>query len=87
MRTAIRERVTSPRAFLSTLLHELCHHLDCVHLGLPESFHTRGFYARVDGLYHLALGTPSDARRPLRWVKLGSRWRMDWRNPKGSERS
>ena len=40
---------------------------------------TRGFYSRIDGLYHLALATPEEKRKPLVWIKVGSRWRVDWR--------
>jgi hypothetical protein len=78
MRTAIREKVSSPKALLNTLLHEFCHHLDCTRLGWPQSYHTRGFYTRIDHLYHHALGTPPAARRPLRWIKRGSVWAIDW---------
>ena len=78
MRTAIRERVSSPRALLNTLLHEFCHHLDCKRLSMPQSYHTRGFFWRIDHLYHLALSTPPASRRPLRWVKRGSVWMIDW---------
>jgi hypothetical protein len=78
MRTAIRGKVTSYRGMLNTLLHEFAHHLD-VHLfawrGTP---HTRGFYWRVDALYHLALGTPEEKRKPLVWIKTGTYWRIDW---------
>lgn len=79
MRTAIREKVSSPRALLNTLLHEFCHHLDCTRLGCPESYHTRGFFTRIDHLYHHALETPPGKRRPLRWIKRGSVWSVDWR--------
>ena len=79
MRTAIRAQVSSPKALLNTLLHELCHHLDATRLNCPESPHTRGFYARVDHLYHFALETPPEARRPLHWIKRGARWQIDWR--------
>ncbi len=78
LRTAVRGKVSSPRSFLSTLVHEFCHHLDCVKLEWPGSFHTRGFYGRVDQLYHLALATPDAQRRPLHWVKMGGVWRIDW---------
>ena len=78
MRTAIRERVSSPRALLNTLLHEFCHHLDNARLSLPQSYHTRGFFWRIDHLYHLALATPLAARRPLRFVKRGPVWAIDW---------
>jgi hypothetical protein len=78
MRTAIRGQVSSPKALLNTLLHEFCHHLDCARLRCPESFHTRGFFSRIDHLYHLALGTPAERRRPLRWVKRRGVWSIDW---------
>ena len=78
MRTAIRERVSSPRALLNTLLHEFCHHLDSARLAMPQSYHTRGFFWRIDHLYHLALATPLAARKPLRWVKRGTVWAIDW---------
>jgi hypothetical protein len=78
MRTAIRGQVSSPKALLNTLLHEFCHHLDNTRLACPDSPHTRGFYARVDNLYHFALATPDQARRPLQWVKRGTRWQIDW---------
>jgi hypothetical protein len=85
MRTAVRAKVTSHRGLLNTLLHEFCHHLDVHAFDLPETPHTRGFFARVDELYHLALATPPEARRPLVWIKQGSAWRIDWRQlrPKG----
>jgi hypothetical protein len=87
MRTAIREKISSPRGLLNTLLHEFCHHLDCTRLACPGSFHTRGFYTRIDHLYHHALATPSHARGPLRWIKRGSVWAIDWRRlarPRGA---
>ncbi len=79
MRTAIRGQVSSPKALLNTLLHEFAHHLDATRLGCPESLHTRGFFTRVDQLYHYALATPEGARRPLHWIKRGARWQIDWR--------
>jgi hypothetical protein len=83
MRTAIRERVSSPKALLNTLLHEFCHHLDCTRLSCPQSYHTRGFYTRIDHLYHLALATPPQARKPLRWIKRGAVWSVDWNRLRG----
>jgi hypothetical protein len=79
MRTAIREKVSSPKALLNTLLHEFCHHLDCTRLAWPGSFHTRGFFTRIDHLYHHALDTPPAARGPLRWIKRGAVFAIDWR--------
>lgn len=78
MRTAIRKQVSSPKALLNTLLHEFCHHLDGTRLSCPASFHTRGFYLRIDHLYHHALATPLAVRRPLRWIKRGGVWSVDW---------
>lgn len=78
MRTAIRGQVSSPKALLNTLLHELCHHLDNTVWSSPDSPHTRGFFGRVDDLYHHALGTPPALRRRLHWVKVGSVYRIDW---------
>jgi hypothetical protein len=85
MRTAIRGQVSSPRAHINTLLHEFCHHLDCTRLCCPESYHTRGFFWRIDHLYHLTIGTAPDRRRPLRWIRRGGVWMIDWaalRGPK-----
>ena len=79
MRTAVLGKVTSHRGLLNTLLHEFCHHLDVRALQLPDTPHTRGFFARIDHLYHLALGTPAARRKPLVWIKMGSSWRIDWR--------
>ncbi len=52
MRTAKHKRVVAFRAFLRTLLHELCHHLDYHLYRLPDSFHTEGFYKRESNLFH-----------------------------------
>lgn len=78
MRTAVLGKVTSYRGLLNTLLHEFCHHLDVKKLGWPDTPHTRGFYGRVDDLYHLALATPPQDRRPLVWIKSRNGWRIDW---------
>jgi hypothetical protein len=79
MRTAVRGKVTSHRGLLNTLLHEYCHHLDVTALELPDTPHTRGFFARVDDLYHLALATPPGKRKPLAWIKRGGVFQLDWR--------
>jgi uncharacterized damage-inducible protein DinB len=52
MRTARQKRVVAFRTFLRTLLHEVGHHLDYTLLGLADSFHTQGFYARESHLFH-----------------------------------
>jgi len=78
MRTAVLGKVTSFRGLLNTILHELCHHLDVKHFGWPDTPHTRGFFGRVDELYHLALATPAADRKPLVWIKGRNTWRIDW---------
>jgi len=78
MRTAVLGKVTSYRGLLNTILHEFCHHLDVKRFGWPDTPHTRGFYGRVDDLYHLALATPTADRRPLVWLKGRNTWRIDW---------
>jgi hypothetical protein len=76
MRTAVRKEVTSFGTFVSTLCHEFCHHLDFQKFGLPDSWHTRGFYERAAVLYHHARATPL---KKLFWVPMsGGRWRIDW---------
>jgi hypothetical protein len=84
MRTAIRAKVSSPKALLNTLLHEFCHHLDCKRLKCPESYHTRGFYWRIDHLYHLAIATPPERRKPLKWIRRGGVWAIDWNKLRAS---
>ncbi len=61
MRTAKQRRVVAFKAFLRTLLHELCHHLDYELYALPDSFHTEGFYKRESSLFHQLV---TDAERP-----------------------
>ena len=56
MRTAQRHQAVKFRTFLRTLLHELGHHLDYELIGLPDSFHTEGFYKRESSLLHQLLG-------------------------------
>lgn len=76
MRTAVLEKVTSYGTFLSTLCHEICHHLDVVYFDFPNTFHTRGFYERAGILYHHVRGTPV---RPLVWDRMrDGRLRINW---------
>lgn len=63
MRTAARGQVVAFRTFLRTVLHELCHHLDLELLGLPETFHTRGFFQRESSLFHQLVPGESAAAR------------------------
>jgi hypothetical protein len=55
MRTAARKDVVAFKTFLRTLVHELCHHLDYEMYGLPETFHTEGFYKRESTLANALL--------------------------------
>jgi hypothetical protein len=76
MKTAVRKEVTSFGAFLSTLSHEFCHHLDFERFSFTDWWYTRGFYERAAALYHCARGTPL---KRLYWVAApGGRWRIDW---------
>jgi hypothetical protein len=83
MRTAVQGKVTSYKGLLNTLIHEFCHHLDVEALGFGSTPHTRGFYERVDELYHLALATPPEKRKPLAWRKYGATWYLDWPKMRG----
>ncbi len=76
MRTAVRAKATSFGTLLSTLCHEICHHLDVVRMDLPNTFHTRGFYERAGLLYHHIKGSPL---RPLVWDKQkNGTFRINW---------
>jgi hypothetical protein len=66
MRTVKLKRVVAFKAFLRTLLHELCHHLDYELYKLPDSFHTEGFYKRESSLFHQLV---PDAEQPARTGK------------------
>jgi hypothetical protein len=59
-RTAIRQQVLAPGAFVNTLLHEWTHHFDFAALGLSRSPHTAGFFTRLRWL-----ATAVDAARVL----------------------
>jgi hypothetical protein len=76
MRTAVLQKPSAFGTFLSTLCHELCHHLDLVHLELPNTYHTRGFYERAGLLYHHLRDTPL---RRLVWTRLADgRYYINW---------
>jgi hypothetical protein len=83
LRTAILKDVTSFGTFLSTLCHELCHHLDFELFGFHDSWHTRGFYERAAVLYHHARGTP---KKQLFWIpQRHGQWQINWtRTNRGS---
>lgn len=48
--TAKQKKVRATKSTLTTLLHEICHHLDYDYINLVKSPHTAGFYKRIDSL-------------------------------------
>jgi hypothetical protein len=64
MLTAKRRQVVKFKTFLRTLVHEVCHHLDYVLLGLRDSFHTDGFFKRESSLVHQLLRGRGGAHLP-----------------------
>jgi len=76
MRTAVLGKMTSYGTFLSTLCHELCHHLDVVCFDCENTFHTRGFYERSGLLYSHIKDVPN---RPLVWDRQkNGALRINW---------
>jgi hypothetical protein len=69
-RTAVRQKVITPKVFLNTLLHEWVHHFDFDGLRLARSPHTAGFYTRLRALAEalevafVLPPEPDDATRP-----------------------
>jgi hypothetical protein len=66
MFTAKRRQAVAFKTFLRTLVHEICHHLDYVLIGLGESFHTDGFFKRESSLVRQivdALPAAAESRR------------------------
>jgi hypothetical protein len=60
MRTAQQKKVVAFKAFLRTVLHELCHHIDYELFGLEDSFHTEGFFKRESSLFRQIMAKPRD---------------------------
>ncbi|MHA1482833.1 MAG: hypothetical protein ACTSUP_07380 [Candidatus Heimdallarchaeaceae archaeon] len=50
-RTAKTQRYVAPKTFLRTLIHEWGHHYDRHVLSLDNTYHTKGFYDRINTLY------------------------------------
>ena len=70
------------KTFLRTLLHEVCHHLDYMHLRLQDSFHTQSFFQRESSLFYQLV--PREVPPP-RWAAQGSTPESD--SPGGGARS
>ncbi|MBI2217826.1 MAG: DinB family protein [Candidatus Rokubacteria bacterium] len=64
MRTAKQRRVVAFRTYLRTLLHEVGHHVDYTYLGLPDSYHTEGFYRRESSLFYQLVPDARSAGAP-----------------------
>lgn len=74
MLTAKRRQVVKFKTFLRTLVHEVCHHLDYVLLGLRDSFHTDGFFKRESSLVYQLLrpsAAAADAPPGVEWRRRG----------------
>ena len=50
-KTAVRRKVFAFKTYLNTVIHEYVHWYDARKLNLGASFHTKGFYQRVRGVY------------------------------------
>lgn len=50
-RTAKNQKYVAPKTFLRTLIHEWGHHYDKHKLGLKNTYHTKGFYERINTIY------------------------------------
>lgn len=50
-RTAKTKKYVAPKTFLRTLIHEWGHHYDKYKLRLAHTYHTKGFYDRLNAIY------------------------------------
>ncbi len=50
-RTAKTQKYVAPKTFLRTLIHEWGHHYDKYKLKLANTYHTKGFYDRLNVIY------------------------------------
>ena len=57
-RTAKTQKYVAPKTFLRTLIHEWSHHYDKYKLKINHTYHTKGFYERVNTIY-------SELKKPL----------------------
>jgi len=57
-RTAKTQKYVAPKTFLRTLIHEWAHHYDKYKLKINHTYHTKGFYDRVNRIY-------SELKKPL----------------------
>lgn len=55
-KTAVREKIVTPKTFFNTLLHEFMHHYDLHKLKI-QSLHTAGFYTRINSLKEKLIAT------------------------------
>lgn len=50
-RTAKTQKYVAPKTFLRTLVHEWGHHYDRYKLNIKHTYHTKGFYDRINTIY------------------------------------
>ncbi len=50
-RTAKTQKYVAPKTFLRTLIHEWGHHYDKYKLKINNTYHTKGFYDRMNAIY------------------------------------
>ena len=50
-RTAKTQKYVAPKTFLKTLIHEWGHHYDKYRLKIANTYHTKGFYDRLNTVY------------------------------------
>ena len=58
-RTAKTQKHVAPKTFLRTLIHEWGHHYDKYKLRINNTYHTKGFYDRINTIY-MKLKEPLD---------------------------
>jgi len=58
-RTAETQKYVAPKTFLRTLIHEWGHHYDKYKLRINNTYHTKGFYERINTVY-MKLKEPLD---------------------------
>ena len=59
-RTAKTQQYVAPKTFLRTLIHEWGHHYDKYKLRINNTYHTKGFYDRINSIY-MKLKEPLDS--------------------------
>ena len=74
-RTPMTKKWTSARTLLSTICHELMHHVDVTLLNFKNTYHTVGFYERSHRLYLATIGHPY---YPIKWYNGRGSQVVNW---------